>query len=289
MPTDTLPHDLAGLAAVVLLLGVKHGFDADHLATIDGLTRTCSTAHHRWARACGALFSLGHGAVVVAIALTVSHAAASWQIPAWLAAFGAWVSIAFLIVLGLMNIGSVLRTPADGVVVPTGLRSRLLRRLAGGSSGPQASQPLWALPVGALFAISFDTVSQTAMFSTAASRTGAWQGALGCALLFTAGMLLTDGINGLWMSRLLRRSDSTARIASRVMGLGVGAASLLIAAVGIVRQVSSAANDWLDARELLLGSAVIATVLTAFVIALRLAADRQPHAVQAPRGIQQHS
>jgi len=156
MSTDTLPHDLAGLAAVVLLLGVKHGFDADHLATIDGLTRTCSAAHRRWARACGALFSLGHGVVVVAIALTILHAAASWQVPDWFAAFGAWVSIAFLIVLGLMNIGSVLRTPADEAVPPTGLRSRLLRRSVGGSSRPQVGHPLWALPVGALFAISFD-------------------------------------------------------------------------------------------------------------------------------------
>ena len=189
--------------------------------------------------------------------------------PDGLAAFGAWVSIAFLIALGLMNIGSVLHTPADEIVSPAGVRSRVLRRLVGGAAGPQAGHPLGALPVGALFAISFDTVSQAAMFSAAASRAGAWPGALGCALLFTVGMLLTDGINGLWISRLLRRSDSTARIASRVMGLGVGAASLLIAAVGMVRQASSTADEWLNARELLLGSAVIATVLVAFLIARR--------------------
>jgi len=76
-----LPNDLVGLASVVLLLGVKHGFDADHLATIDGLTRAGAVSHSRWSRACGALFSLGHGAVVVAVALTISHAATSWHVP----------------------------------------------------------------------------------------------------------------------------------------------------------------------------------------------------------------
>ena len=35
----TLPTDFNALAAVVFLLGMRHGFDADHLATIDALTR----------------------------------------------------------------------------------------------------------------------------------------------------------------------------------------------------------------------------------------------------------
>ena len=32
-----LPRDFLGLALVVLMLGIKHGLDADHLAAIDGL------------------------------------------------------------------------------------------------------------------------------------------------------------------------------------------------------------------------------------------------------------
>lgn len=281
MSAGFLPPDLAGLAAVVLLLGVKHGFDADHLATIDGLTRAGAVRHPRGARACGALFSLGHGAVVMSVALAASHAAAAWQVPAWLAAFGAWVSIAFLVALGLMNVASVLRTPAHEIVAPTGVRQRLLQSVFGGDA-PGAGHPLWALPIGALFAISFDTVSQAALFSTAASRTGAWQGALVCALLFTTGMLITDGINGLWISRLLRRSSPTARIASRMMGLGIGAASLLIAAVGVVRQSSSTASDWLDGRELILSGAVIAMVGCAFLVALRHSTGRQQQGQQLP-------
>ena len=60
-----LPADWTSLVAVVLLLGLKHGFDADHLAAIDGLTRISRRAQARHARYCGALFSLGHGLVVI--------------------------------------------------------------------------------------------------------------------------------------------------------------------------------------------------------------------------------
>jgi len=36
---ETLPADWLSLLTLTFVLGMKHGFDADHLATIDGLTR----------------------------------------------------------------------------------------------------------------------------------------------------------------------------------------------------------------------------------------------------------
>ena len=66
-----LPTDWSALCALVFLLGMRHGFDADHLATIDGYTRPNSRQGQRHARWCGALFSLGHGVVVMAIALVM--------------------------------------------------------------------------------------------------------------------------------------------------------------------------------------------------------------------------
>ena len=47
---DALPTEWTSLAAVVFLLGLKHGFDADHLATIDGLTRVNARAGRPFAR-----------------------------------------------------------------------------------------------------------------------------------------------------------------------------------------------------------------------------------------------
>ena len=62
------PADWLSLLLLTFVLGMKHGFDADHLATIDGLTRHNSRVRPALARYCGTLFSLGHGTVVMAIA-----------------------------------------------------------------------------------------------------------------------------------------------------------------------------------------------------------------------------
>lgn len=261
---ESLPQDLYALSLLVFVLGLKHGLDADHLATIDGLTRFNARANPRLARFCGVLFSLGHGAVVMAIALAVSVLALHSRAPEWLEAFGAWVSIGFLGALGLLNIHAVLRAHPAQVVQPVGLKGRWLGRL-----GRAASPGLVAL-VGALFAVSFDTVSQAALFALTATRFGGWQHALMLGLLFMFGMLVTDGINGFWISRLIRRADQMACIASRVMGLVVGSISLLAAAFGVARLTLPAVDAWSEGRELVLGAGVIVIIAASFAIAVRL-------------------
>ena len=57
---ETLPADWLSLLILTFVLGMKHGFDADHLATIDGLTRYNARHQPGVARYCGTLFSLGH-------------------------------------------------------------------------------------------------------------------------------------------------------------------------------------------------------------------------------------
>ena len=125
-----LPTDWSALCAIVFLLGLKHGFDADHLATIDGLTRLNARHGRPFARYCGALFSLGHGAVVIAIALAIGLASERWDPPAWLDALGAWISIAFLTALGIVNLRAVLAAAPGQVVATVGLKGRFLGRLA---------------------------------------------------------------------------------------------------------------------------------------------------------------
>ena len=112
---ETLPTDWFALASLVFVLGMKHGFDADHLATIDGLTRYNARQNPALARYCGVLFSLGHGAVVVLIALTVSTLAQSWEVPEWMDTLGAWISIAFLATLGFINLHAVLSTAPHSI------------------------------------------------------------------------------------------------------------------------------------------------------------------------------
>jgi high-affinity nickel-transport protein len=260
-----LPADNLALVLLVFVLGVKHGFDADHLATIDGLTRYNARARPRMARFCGGLFSLGHGAVVVAIALAVSLLSGNWSAPEWLEFSGAWISIAFLVLLGVLNLRAVFAAEAHEVVRPVGLKARWLGRLA------RVSDPAGVAMVGALFALSFDTVSQAALFAVAGVQAGGWQHALGLGLVFMAGMLLADGANGMWLARLIARADSAARIASRVMAVAVAGISLLVAAYGAARLALPGLAAWGEGRELLLGAGVITVVFASFLLGLHLA------------------
>lgn len=259
----SLPQEWTALCLLVFTLGMRHGFDADHLATIDGLTRVNARRGAVWARWCGTLFSLGHGAVVVAIALLVSLASGAVAVPDWLEGFGSAVSVLFLLGLGSANLLAVLRTPAAEMVRPVGFKGRFLGALA------RAAHPGLIALVGALFALSFDTLSQAALFAFTAGRYGGWEHALALGFIFLAGMLTTDGLNGLWIARLLRRADATARIASRVMGLAVAFISLAVAAYALARWTLPGVDAWGEGKELALGLAVMATVALSFLVALR--------------------
>lgn len=248
---EPLSIDWLPLCLTVFALGLRHGLDADHLATIDGLTRFNSVARPGLARWCGAIFSLGHGGVVILVAATVGSAAMSHPVPSWASGFGAWVSIAFLIALGFLNLATVLRTPSEEMVRPTGLRSRLL------SSLTQTARPLAIASIGALFAVSFDALSQAVLFSATAARFGGWASAAVLGVLFTLGMLLVDGANGAWVAILLKRADRRARMASRAIGLFVVLISFGVAALGAARHFSLQPDGSLDSRGLLVGIALI--------------------------------
>ena len=260
----SLPQEWTALCLLVFVLGMRHGFDADHLATIDGLTRFNARSRSPFARWCGVLFSLGHGGVVIAIALLVSLASGAAQVPDWLEGFGTLVSVLFLLALGGANLLAVLRTPPHELVQTVGLKGRWLGRLR------ETSHPGLVALVGALFALSFDTLSQAALFALTATRYGGWEHALALALLFMGGMLTTDGINGFWIARLLRRADATALIASRIMGLTVGCVSLGVALFAIAKWTLPAVEAWSEGKEMLLGGGVIFLLAASYLVAVQL-------------------
>jgi len=273
---DGLPNDWVALTALIFVLGLKHGLDADHLVAIDGLTRFNGPLRPRLARWCGVLFSLGHGTIVLAVALVVGVAAERWIVPGWVEDFGAVVSIGFLTVLGLLNLCAVRDTPTDDLVQPVGVRGRLFGRLT------RASHPATIALVGALFAVSFDTFSQAALFAVTANQFGGWERAAMLGLLFMLGMMLADGANGIWIASLLRNADARARIASRVLGLAVAALSLGVAAFVAAEHFSQALAAWAAGRELTLGLVVIALVASASIAGLALARRAGPAAQSAP-------
>lgn len=264
---DVSVFSLLGLAG---MLGMKHGLDADHLATIDGLTRYNSVAGRtHLARLCGLLFSFGHGCVVCMVAVATGLLFRQGNVPSWLDGFGVLISAFFLLLLGGLNLYAVFATPSDQMVQMVGIKGRWLGQLK------CAGNPFLIALVGALFALSFDTLSQAALFSVSAAQYGSPYLALLLAVCFMLGMMLTDALNGLWISHLLRKADATARVASRIMGMGVALLSLLVAFLGLSRQFYPNLSGWQEGRELFIGIAFIAIIAMCFVCA-RILPRRSP-------------
>lgn len=248
---DTLPATWTALCVLAFVLGMKHGFDADHLATIDGLTRCNARSNPRLARVAGTL-------------------SAGWKTPGWLEVTGATVSVLFLFGLAFVNVHAVLTTAPDAVVAPSGLKARLLGRVL------TVRRPWAVAAVGMLFALSFDTVSQAALFALAAGRFGGVGEALLIAGLFVLGMLVVDGINGAWISSLIRRADRTAVIASRVMALAVAAISVAVGLFTVAKLLLPAVDDWAASHDLVFGAVVVIGVAVAFVAAMRAGRHHRP-------------
>jgi len=209
------------LILTALVLGIRHGFDLDHLATIDAITRTVCD-NRLLSRLVGFFFSLGHGFVVILISLIIGSGIVQAHAPEWLGGFGRWVSIFFLLVFGLLNLYNVFQTPSDEAMC-MGLKSFLAKKIT-----PDRCKPTTIMSIGALFALSFDTVSQIALFGVAASLSlGAlFSGVLG--LFFTLGMMIADGLNGWLVAWLIQRADKTSLIFSRGLGLAISIFSLWI-------------------------------------------------------------
>lgn len=255
------PFDLPGAIVFALLFGVKHGFDADHLATIDGLARLQARRGRRGlARCSGALFSLGHGMMVLAAAWLLQRFGID-KLPDWLDPIGAWISIVFLSLIGAANLRSALgRREAAPRASPL---ARAVMRL------PLPSGIGASLCVGALFALSLDTMSVAAWFGLTGSRLGGTPATLLLACAFVAGMVATDSLNGLAVAYLIGKSERFADRAARLFSLLVAASALLVAGLGVARFSSSLVDAWADGKQLMFGALIVFITVAGYLLARR--------------------
>jgi nickel/cobalt transporter (NiCoT) family protein len=258
-----IPAEIAA-AALVFVLGLRHGLDPDHLVAIDGLTRS---SRSRWT---GLFFSLGHGIVVTLVGVVLALAATDWQPPAWLESVGAAVSIAILLALGAANAAMSLRTPRGMPVATVGIRGRWLVERLGG-----ASHPIMVAGIGAAFALSFDTLSHALLFSASGATAAGWLVAAVLGLVFTLGMVLTDALNGWWVARMIGAADARALRASRIMSATVCGLCFLIAGLAAVKLVHPALDEAMSPLAPFLGAATLAAVLAAWLLACQKAVSPQ--------------
>ena len=211
-----------GLGVTAYLLGVRHAFDADHIAVIDNTTRKLVGEGKRSLSA-GFWFSLGHSSVVFGLAFLLALGVKALVGPVQdegspmlqtLGLVGSLMAGTFLILIGLTNLFAVvgiakvfreMRTGEfDEAELERQLNSRgFLARLLGRVMR-RVSKPWHLYPVGLLMGLGFDTATQVALLVLAAGTaafTLPWYAILVLPVLFAAGMSLFDALDGIFMAR----------------------------------------------------------------------------------------
>jgi high-affinity nickel-transport protein len=193
--------------AMMFLLGLRHGFDPDHIACIDGFTWRSLDRDQRFAPWVGTLFALGHGFIVTAIAVCVGELSQKVPMSDELMLVFAWIPTFLLFIVGFLNLRELLR--ANRGYRPTGWRMRFLPERLRNQSNPFA-----IILVGMLFAAVFDTATQASMWAYVGTTNGGTTAALVAGLAFTIGMMVTDTIDGRLLCQLVKRSDG-AKLSQR--------------------------------------------------------------------------
>jgi high-affinity nickel-transport protein len=210
-----------GLGLTAYTLGMRHAFDADHIAAIDNVTRKLR-ADGRSPMSVGFWFSLGHSSVVFVMVLLIALGvrALSQGIAddgsSLQAATGVWgttISGVFLLLIGLINLAAlvgivhVFRRMRHGLYDEAELERQLdkrgfLNRILGPVT--RAVRKPWQMfPTGFLFGLGFDTVSEIGLLVIAGGAVAAnlpWWAVLTLPILFAAGMSLLDTLDGAFMN-----------------------------------------------------------------------------------------
>ena len=221
-----------GVGILAYTFGLRHAFDADHIAAVDNTTRKLIAENlaseasgapaSRQPLAVGFWFSLGHSTIVFALSFLLAFGVKSLVSPVGndsstlhtiTGVIGPSVSGLFLWTLGVLNLAALLgifkvfremRTGKyDEVELQKQLDSRgLMNRFLGGLT-KSITKPWHIYPVGVLFGLGFDTATEVGlliMAGGAAAISLPFYAILVLPVLFAAGMCLMDTIDGVFMN-----------------------------------------------------------------------------------------
>ena len=210
------------LGGLAYTFGLRHAFDADHIAAIDNTTRKLLQSGKKPVGV-GFFFSLGHSTVVLLIAVALGLAVKSivqgvvgsnGELRDIGGAVGTLVSGTFLVVIGIVNLAVLLdivrvyrrmrrgeydRDSLETELIAGGLMTRIFGRLF------RVIEHSWQMyPIGFLFGLGFDTASEVALLAISAGAAAQglpFTAVISLPLIFAAGMSLMDTADGAFMSK----------------------------------------------------------------------------------------
>jgi high-affinity nickel-transport protein len=219
-----------GVGVLAYTFGLRHAFDADHIAAVDNATRKLIAdrdsaprdAQPRRPLSVGFWFSLGHSSIVFALSFLLAAGVKALAGPVQdphstlhsvTGVVGASVSGTFLWVLGLLNLTVLLgilrvfrgmrRGEFDEAALEEQLDKRgLINRLLRGLT-KSVRKPWHSYPIGLLFGLGFDTATEVGLLvlagGAAVFNLPVWT-ILVLPVLFAAGMCLMDTVDGVFMN-----------------------------------------------------------------------------------------
>ena len=210
-----------GTGILAYTLGMRHAFDADHIAAIDNTTRKLVQDGKR-PLSVGFFFSLGHSTIVFAMALLLNFGIRALDVQVKndsstlhnaTGIIGTTVSGGFLYLIALLNlvvlvsIVKVFREMRQGRYSDEELERQLdarglMNRFFGGYA-KRIDTPWKIYPVGVLFGLGFDTATEVTLLVLAGTAMVSglpFYAILSLPILFAAGMCLFDTADGCFMN-----------------------------------------------------------------------------------------
>jgi nickel/cobalt transporter (NiCoT) family protein len=263
---------LVGLGVIAYTFGLRHAFDADHIAAIDNTTRKFLQQGKR-ALGTGFFFSLGHSTVVFGLAMGLALATRSVEshfhsFQHYGGIIGASVSGFFLWMIGLLNLivlvdilriyrqmkrGEFDEEQLEQTLMNRGFMGRFFKRFFN-----MINESWHMYPLGFLFGLGFDTASEVGLLAitagvasgtpllagaTPAGHTAPILAVLSFPILFAAGMSLMDTADGAFMMQAYGWAFSNP-LRKVFYNITVTSLSVAIALfVGSVELISVLANE----------------------------------------------
>ena len=221
------PVFTVGVGILAYTFGLRHAFDADHIAAVDNTTRklmqdNVTNSAGRKPLSVGFWFSLGHSTIVFCLAFLLSIGVKALagqvenddsQLHSVTGVIGASVSGVFLWVLGILNLAvllgiiKVFRRMRHCVYDEAELEDQLnkrgfMNRFLNGLTR-SVRKPWHIYPIGVLFGLGFDTATEVGLLVLAGGAAAfnlPFYAILVLPILFAAGMCLMDTVDGVFMN-----------------------------------------------------------------------------------------